>query len=204
MGFVGGGVELRQDDAIGGDYQITAVDAEGFRRVRTTSAWRISPAHSESAAGRPRVRSAHPSMLMNLFDSHDTARALWMLRGDTAALKLLLLMQSCAPGPPMVYQGTEVGQIGAGWGWRGAAETPQPPGVPLARTRRVGPEPPRPHPRHRTPPKRKRRPASRGITLARRLEGRLGRDPFARDRVGPIFRLGPRRRDAPLRLSRGK
>ena len=34
VGFVGGGVELRQDDAIGGDYQITAVDAEGSDRVR--------------------------------------------------------------------------------------------------------------------------------------------------------------------------
>jgi neopullulanase len=36
-----------------------------------------------------------------------------MLRGDAEALKLLLLMQACVPGPPMVYQGTEVGQIGA-------------------------------------------------------------------------------------------
>ena len=49
-------------------------------------------------------------MLMNLFDSHDTARGVWMLRGDTAALKLLPAHVLCAPGPPgMVYQGTEVG-----------------------------------------------------------------------------------------------
>ena len=113
VGFVGGGVELRQDDAIGGDYQITAVDAEGFRRGYGDVCLAYQSAHADSAGGGLGSGSAHPSMLMNLFDSHDTARALWMLRGDTAALKLLLLMQSCAPGPPMVYQGTEVGQIGA-------------------------------------------------------------------------------------------
>ena len=52
-------------------------------------------------------------MVMNLFDSHDTARAMWMLGGDGKALRLLILMMACAPGPPMMYQGTEVGQIGA-------------------------------------------------------------------------------------------
>ena len=45
-----------------------------------------------------------------------------MLRGDAEALKLLLLMQACAPGPPMIYQGTEVGQIGA-LAWTAAAAT---------------------------------------------------------------------------------
>jgi len=112
VGFVGGGVELRQDDAIGGDYQITPVDADGFRRAYGDVCAAYQSAHDESADGGLGGGSAHPSMLMNLFDSHDTARALWMLRGDDAALELLLLMQACAPGPPMIYQGTEVGQIG--------------------------------------------------------------------------------------------
>ena len=118
MGFVGGGVELGQDDAIGGDYQITPVDADGFRR----SAARCGAYQSAHVPGvgrdaarrakRARLGSGAPAMLMNLFDSHDTARAR-MLREDAEALKLLLLMQACAPGPPMIYQGTEVGQIGA-------------------------------------------------------------------------------------------
>ena len=112
VGFVGGGVELRQDDAIGGDYQITPVAADGFRRAYGDVCAAYQSAHDESADGGLGGGSAHPSMLMNLFDSHDTARALWMLRGDDAALELLLLMQACAPGPPMIYQGTEVGQIG--------------------------------------------------------------------------------------------
>ena len=120
VGFVGGGVELRQDDAIGGDYQITSVDADGFRKAYGEVCRAYQSAHvpgvgrdargTQNALGKG---SAHPAMLMNLFDSHDTARALWMLRGDAEALKLLLLMQACVPGPPMVYQGTEVGQIGA-------------------------------------------------------------------------------------------
>ena len=120
VGFVGGGVELRQDDAIGGDYHITPVDADGFRRAYGEVCRAYQSAHvpgtGRDARGKQNALgsgSAHPAMLMNLFDSHDTARALWMLRGDAEALKLLLLMQACVPGPPMIYQGTEVGQIGA-------------------------------------------------------------------------------------------
>lgn len=111
LGFTGGDVELRQDDAIGGEYQVNSLDAPSFRREFSAVCHAYQSAHTESAGGLG-GGSAHPSMLMNLFDSHDTARALWMLRGDAAALRLLLLMQACAPGPPMIYQGTEVGQIG--------------------------------------------------------------------------------------------
>jgi glycosidase len=175
LGFVGGGVELRQDDAIGGDYQVIPLDADGFRAEYSRVCGAYQSAHADSRDGglgafytlvpiRPRRRgerrslraspgaslrpplgfnprprrlstplltplnltptfarmerplgfgSAHPSMLMNLFDSHDTARAMWMLGGDGKALRLLILMMACAPGPPMMYQGTEVGQIGA-------------------------------------------------------------------------------------------
>ena len=114
LGFTGGDVELRQDDAIGGEYEVNQLDAPGFRKEFGEVCNAYQSAHSESARGGGSLGggSAHPSMLMNLFDSHDTARALWMLQGDAAALRLLLLMQACAPGPPMIYQGTEVGQVG--------------------------------------------------------------------------------------------
>ena len=55
-------------------------------------------------------------MLMDLFDSEphdDDARARGCSAGGRGGAQLLLLMQACAPGPPMIYQGTEVGQIGA-------------------------------------------------------------------------------------------
>ena len=122
LGFVGCGFELRQDDAIGGEYQVIAVDAKGFKDNFGEVCAAYQKAHTESKGGLG-GGSAHPSMLMNLFDSHDTARALWMLQGDTAALKMLLLMMACAPGPSMLYQGTEVGQTSAN-GLKGAGRDP--------------------------------------------------------------------------------
>ena len=211
VGFVGGGVELRQDDAIGGDYHITPVDADGFRRAYGEVCRAYQSAHvpgtGRDARGKQNALgsgSAHPAMLMNLFDSHDTARALWMLRGDAEALKLLLLMQACVPGPPMIYQGTEVGQIGAlgldgsgrdphnrqAFPWHESAEWDR---NLLEHTRAIG--------RLRNENVALRRGGLRWRDASRLVSGR---DPLARRRVGPIFRLGPRRRDAPLRLSRGR
>ena len=125
LGFVGCGFELRQDDAIGGEYQVIAVDARGFKDNFGEVCAAYQKAHTESTgSGSPLGGgSAHPSMLMNLFDSHDTARALWMLQGDTDALKMLTLMMACAPGPSMLYQGTEVGQTSSN-GLTGAGRDP--------------------------------------------------------------------------------
>lgn len=46
---------------------------------------------------------------LNLLDSHDTARALWIMQGDKSALKLCALFQMTMPGAPCIYYGTEVG-----------------------------------------------------------------------------------------------
>lgn len=50
---------------------------------------------------------------LNLFDSHDTARALWVLGEDVEALKLCALFQMTMPGAPCVYYGDEIGMSGA-------------------------------------------------------------------------------------------
>ena len=50
---------------------------------------------------------------LNLVDSHDTARILWMVDGDESALRLLVLFQMTMPGAPCVYYGDEVGMTGA-------------------------------------------------------------------------------------------
>ena len=94
-------------------------------------------AHTESKGDWGRKRAS--SMLKNLFDSHGTARALWMLQGDTTALKMLPPMMACAPGLSMLYQGTEVGQTSAN-GLKGASATAnrKPPGT----RRRTGCRPP--------------------------------------------------------------
>jgi neopullulanase len=46
---------------------------------------------------------------LNLLDSHDTARALWIMGDDTSALKLTALYQMTMPGAPCVYYGDEIG-----------------------------------------------------------------------------------------------
>ncbi|MDM8532940.1 glycoside hydrolase family 13 protein [Anaerolineales bacterium HSG25] len=46
---------------------------------------------------------------LNLLDSHDTARALWIMGNDKSALKLCLLFQMTMPGAPCIYYGDEIG-----------------------------------------------------------------------------------------------
>jgi neopullulanase len=46
---------------------------------------------------------------LNLLDSHDMARALWILDKDKSALKLCVLFQMTMPGAPCIYYGDEIG-----------------------------------------------------------------------------------------------
>ena len=46
---------------------------------------------------------------LNLLDSHDTARALWIMGEDVSALKLCALFQMTMPGAPCIYYGDEIG-----------------------------------------------------------------------------------------------
>ncbi len=50
---------------------------------------------------------------LNMMDSHDMARALWILQGDKAALQLAVLFQMTMPGAPCIYYGSEIGLDGA-------------------------------------------------------------------------------------------
>jgi neopullulanase len=49
---------------------------------------------------------------LNLIDSHDTARTLWMVGGDESALRLCTLFQMTMPGAPCIYYGDEIGMTG--------------------------------------------------------------------------------------------
>ncbi len=49
---------------------------------------------------------------LNLLDSHDTARSLWTLNGDTSGLRLCVLLQMTLPGAPCIYYGDEIGMSG--------------------------------------------------------------------------------------------
>lgn len=46
---------------------------------------------------------------LNLLDSHDTARALWVLGEDKNAFRLAVLMLMTLPGAPCIYYGDEIG-----------------------------------------------------------------------------------------------
>jgi len=46
---------------------------------------------------------------LNLLDSHDMARALWIMDGDKSALQLCALFQMTMPGAPCIYYGDEIG-----------------------------------------------------------------------------------------------
>lgn len=46
---------------------------------------------------------------MNMIDSHDMPRALWLVNNDKASHKLVVLCQMTIPGAPCVYYGDEVG-----------------------------------------------------------------------------------------------
>lgn len=46
---------------------------------------------------------------LNLLDSHDTARALWIMGDNTPAMKLAVLIQMTLPGAPCIYYGDEIG-----------------------------------------------------------------------------------------------
>lgn len=50
---------------------------------------------------------------LNLMDSHDTARTLWIINGDESALRLCTIFQMTMPGSPCIYYGTEIGMTGA-------------------------------------------------------------------------------------------
>jgi cyclomaltodextrinase / maltogenic alpha-amylase / neopullulanase len=57
----------------------------------------------------------HPNVtavMLNLLDSHDTARFVSQARGDKTALRLATLFQMTYPGAPSIYYGDEVGLAG--------------------------------------------------------------------------------------------
>lgn len=49
---------------------------------------------------------------LNLLDSHDVPRILSLCGGDTAAVRLAVLLQMTFPGAPTVYYGSEIGLVG--------------------------------------------------------------------------------------------
>lgn len=57
----------------------------------------------------------HPEVVLaqlNMLGSHDTPRLMTLAKGDTTAVKLIVLAQMTAPGAPNIYYGDEIGLEG--------------------------------------------------------------------------------------------
>jgi len=82
------------------DLKLGAIDAAGFKSAIETLfnryAWEIN--YSQ----------------MNMLDSHDMPRGMWLLKNNEAAFKLAVLCQMTMPGAPCVYYGDEVGLSAGG------------------------------------------------------------------------------------------
>ena len=77
---------------------LTPCDAEGFRqRVKGVYDW------YDWSINR---------VQLNLLDSHDTPRALWLVQGNVPALCQALAFLLVIPVAPCMYEGTEVGMCG--------------------------------------------------------------------------------------------
>ncbi|MFN2200603.1 MAG: glycoside hydrolase family 13 protein [Caldilineaceae bacterium] len=93
LGFFGSET-LRTDHKPGG-YELTRLSAADFAATIEHS---ISIYDLETVLAQ-----------LNLLDSHDTARALWILGEDESALRLCVLFQMTMPGAPCIYYGDEIG-----------------------------------------------------------------------------------------------
>jgi cyclomaltodextrinase / maltogenic alpha-amylase / neopullulanase len=82
-----------------GGYELQPLTAESFARqideLQALYDWEVNYAQ------------------LNLLDSHDTARALWIMGDDKTALRLCVLFQMTMPGAPCIYYGDELGMTGA-------------------------------------------------------------------------------------------
>ncbi len=101
LGYVGGASLDMASVASHIEYRDTPASARWTRRSDGGS-W-------SSSASTTRTSSRSSSTCSS---SHDTPRALTVLGGDRAALRMAILLQAMLPGAPCIYYGDEVGLSG--------------------------------------------------------------------------------------------
>ncbi len=101
------------------NYQITAPILGFFGRHNLNQTWSHSDlqwGETDAAGFKQAVETLFQrydwqinTAQMNMLDSHDMPRALWLLNDDQAAFQLSILCQMTLPGAPCVYYGDEAG-----------------------------------------------------------------------------------------------
>jgi neopullulanase len=72
-------------------------------------AMRKSYRREDLRANLERYHRSVNEVQLNLLDSHDTARARWILSNEDRAFRLCVLFQMTMPGAPCIYYGDEIG-----------------------------------------------------------------------------------------------
>lgn len=93
------GAQTLKTDYEQNEYDIEPLDAEAFcDKVNKVQSW---------------YADAINQVQLNLIDSHDTPRALWLVDGNEQAVSAAIAFLSLMPGAPCIYYGTEIGMSGA-------------------------------------------------------------------------------------------
>lgn len=107
------------------NYQITAPLLNFFSNGNLNMSWSHSDVMLKPGISASEFRQGIEAMFalydweihyaqMNMLDSHDMPRALWLLNNDKDAHRLAVLCQMTMPGSPCVYYGDEIGLSAGG------------------------------------------------------------------------------------------
>jgi neopullulanase len=106
------------------NYVITGPILSFFGAASLNTSWRHQDVHLEACNAEKFAHEINKMFelydweihysQMNMLDSHDIPRALWLLGEDKLALRLAVLCQMTMPGAPNVYYGAEIGLTGGG------------------------------------------------------------------------------------------
>ena len=101
------------------NYLFTGATISFFGRHSLNSQWshpELNIHSQDAAAFAARIDAMHRLYdwqinyaQLNLLDSHDMPRVLWLLNDDKQALRLAVLFQMTMPGAPCIYYGDEIG-----------------------------------------------------------------------------------------------
>lgn len=106
------------------NYQITGPILSFFGADSLNTTWRHPDVHLSASDAKKFAHDIHKMFQLypweihyaqlNMLDSHDMPRALWLMGEDKWALRMAALCQMSMPGAPNIYYGSEIGMSAGG------------------------------------------------------------------------------------------